>query len=375
MVIHLGHASPRASCGLPGSTRGPRVAALRRLPPYLALLRVGFTLPLPVASSAVRSYRTISPLPVRRGLRRYIFCGTFRGLAPPRRYLAPCPAEPGLSSLPAAREERPSGRLPRDNIRWGRSRTLMGSESTQKSFRPNQLCRASLRPIAQRQRPLIEGVFLRPRDPRRSRRGLFHRQKVQQYSERIVQLQLVAGRSRRPALPATRRTISPSLCSGSSVTRRHSSPSGARITVSCTLVSSRASTTSRSAPEHLHQVDQGLAHAVGRLVEDRESPAGRAMPQSARRRAWTCAAETPRNKNGPWQTRNRKRRDGGTGTRDGHDANAGLLAGTHQRETRIADQRRARVGDEGYARATFRAPQEPAITSALVVLVEGPHGR
>jgi hypothetical protein len=29
---------------------------------------------------------------------RYIFCGTFRGLAPPRRYLAPCPAEPGLSS-------------------------------------------------------------------------------------------------------------------------------------------------------------------------------------------------------------------------------------------------------------------------------------
>src|SRR5690554_1105318 len=30
--------------------------------------------------------------------RRYIFCGTFRRLAPPRRYLAPCPMEPGLSS-------------------------------------------------------------------------------------------------------------------------------------------------------------------------------------------------------------------------------------------------------------------------------------
>ena len=30
--------------------------------------------------------------------RRYIFCGTFRRLAPPRRYLAPCPPEPGLSS-------------------------------------------------------------------------------------------------------------------------------------------------------------------------------------------------------------------------------------------------------------------------------------
>ena len=31
--------------------------------------------------------------------RRYIFCGTFRRLAPPRRYLAPCPMEPGLSSI------------------------------------------------------------------------------------------------------------------------------------------------------------------------------------------------------------------------------------------------------------------------------------
>jgi len=30
---------------------------------YLALLRVGFTLPRTVASRAVRSYRTISPLP------------------------------------------------------------------------------------------------------------------------------------------------------------------------------------------------------------------------------------------------------------------------------------------------------------------------
>jgi len=29
---------------------------------------------------------------------RYTFCCTGRGLAPPRRYLAPCPAEPGLSS-------------------------------------------------------------------------------------------------------------------------------------------------------------------------------------------------------------------------------------------------------------------------------------
>ena len=30
--------------------------------------------------------------------RRFVFCGTFRGFTPPRRYLAPCPVEPGLSS-------------------------------------------------------------------------------------------------------------------------------------------------------------------------------------------------------------------------------------------------------------------------------------
>ncbi len=54
----------------------------------------------PVASRAVRSYRTFSPLPNSfTGIRRYIFCGTFRRFTPPRRYLAPCPMEPGLSSL------------------------------------------------------------------------------------------------------------------------------------------------------------------------------------------------------------------------------------------------------------------------------------
>lgn len=46
-------------------TREPVRAAhaARLLFPYLVLLRVGFTLPRTVASRAVRSYRTISPLP------------------------------------------------------------------------------------------------------------------------------------------------------------------------------------------------------------------------------------------------------------------------------------------------------------------------
>jgi hypothetical protein len=44
--------------------------------------------------------------------RRYIFCCTFRRLSPPRRYLAPCPMEPGLSSFPPRKvETRLPGRL------------------------------------------------------------------------------------------------------------------------------------------------------------------------------------------------------------------------------------------------------------------------
>ncbi len=38
-------------------------AARSRLPPYLALLQAGFTVPSSVATDAVRSYRTLSPLP------------------------------------------------------------------------------------------------------------------------------------------------------------------------------------------------------------------------------------------------------------------------------------------------------------------------
>ncbi|AMO47060.1 Conserved uncharacterized protein [Enterobacter sp. FY-07] len=68
--------------------------------PYLALLRVEFTVPRTVARRAVRSYRTLSPLPdpACAGHRRFALCCTGRRLAPPRRYLAPCPMEPGLSS-------------------------------------------------------------------------------------------------------------------------------------------------------------------------------------------------------------------------------------------------------------------------------------
>ena len=88
-IIHLGYTSPYTSSGLPGNGAGHTNVPLFGLAPD------GVCPAISVARYAVRSYRTISPLP-RKG--RYIFCGTFRRLTPPRRYLASCPVEPGLSS-------------------------------------------------------------------------------------------------------------------------------------------------------------------------------------------------------------------------------------------------------------------------------------
>ena len=109
-IIHLGRPSPAASSNLPGNPLGTGGAGKACAFPYLVLLRAGFTVPRAVTSRAVRSYRTFSPLPDIA--RRYIFCGTFHGLAPSRRYLAPCPKEPGLSSTVRAPQRLP-GRLRR----------------------------------------------------------------------------------------------------------------------------------------------------------------------------------------------------------------------------------------------------------------------
>ena len=91
-VIHLGCKSPRSSSNLPRDRAGHASVPLFDLAPG------GVYHATSVTSCAVRSYRTFSPLPVTSD-RRYIFCGTFRRLTPPRRYLAPCPMEPGLSSI------------------------------------------------------------------------------------------------------------------------------------------------------------------------------------------------------------------------------------------------------------------------------------
>jgi hypothetical protein len=69
-IIPLGAVSPRPSSSLPGKNAGPTlrpVLADRRVFPYLALLQVGFAVPSGVATDAVRSYRTLSPLPAPCG--------------------------------------------------------------------------------------------------------------------------------------------------------------------------------------------------------------------------------------------------------------------------------------------------------------------
>jgi hypothetical protein len=67
-----------------------------RLPLLLGLAPGGVYPAAAVAGGAVRSYRTISPLPPAGPTngtgwaRRYVFCGTFPGVAPAGRYPAPC---------------------------------------------------------------------------------------------------------------------------------------------------------------------------------------------------------------------------------------------------------------------------------------------
>ncbi len=64
---------------------------------YLVFHRVGFTKLSPSPEILVSSYLTFSPLPPE-DRRRFVFCGTFLGVAPTGSYPAPCPVEPGLSS-------------------------------------------------------------------------------------------------------------------------------------------------------------------------------------------------------------------------------------------------------------------------------------
>ncbi len=87
--------------------RGPRYRS-----PIWSCSEWGLPCRTTLAPYAVRSYRTLSPLPrtSEDAVRRSALCCTGRQLTLPRRYLALCPAEPGLSSM-RLRATRLSGRL------------------------------------------------------------------------------------------------------------------------------------------------------------------------------------------------------------------------------------------------------------------------
>ena len=116
-TIPLRRTSPCACSDLPGSSAGHALRYLAaRQPPYLVLLRVGFFRAVHCYQARGALLPHLFTLAGTCVLRRYVFCGTFRRLAPPRRYLAPCPAEPGLSSV-LARSDRLADSSAQDTTR------------------------------------------------------------------------------------------------------------------------------------------------------------------------------------------------------------------------------------------------------------------
>ena len=114
-AIPLGRPSPGASSNQPerpGQRKGPV-----RIAPHASLL-FGFAPggachAADVAADAVRSYRTLSPLPDPRALRpeirRFAFCGAFPGVAPAGRYPAPHPFGARTFLRPKAAAVQPTG--------------------------------------------------------------------------------------------------------------------------------------------------------------------------------------------------------------------------------------------------------------------------
>src|SRR5688572_21200811 len=93
-VIPLAPASPLGSSIQPGCDTSHVIAPLFGLAPG-GVCRAPRRCPLGrwALTPPFRPYH--APL---RAVRRFVFCCTFRRLTPPRRYLAPCSMEPGLSS-------------------------------------------------------------------------------------------------------------------------------------------------------------------------------------------------------------------------------------------------------------------------------------
>ena len=113
MAIHLGRPSPGASRDPPRRRRGnPRGQAKPGRPPLLGLAPGGVYRAAAVAGSAVRSYRTLSPLPVVAEARAggLLSAALSLGFPPPGVTRHRVSMEPGLSS-PGRRESKPEAAI------------------------------------------------------------------------------------------------------------------------------------------------------------------------------------------------------------------------------------------------------------------------
>lgn len=114
----------RAALEHPRSAASTFPRGRRRL---LTLLRVGFTEPAGSPRPLVVSYTTVSPLPGASRPRRSVFCGTVPWVAPGRRYLPPCPVEPGRSS---AEPEGPDATARTTRLPYGHGTRVIRSVRT-----------------------------------------------------------------------------------------------------------------------------------------------------------------------------------------------------------------------------------------------------
>jgi len=107
MVIPLDASLLAHSSSLPGSGAGHAGCF-----PIWPCCGWGLPCLRPLPDEAVRSYRTLSPLP--DSIRRSALCGTFPGSPPPDVIRHPYPVQPGLSSTDRKNSlPRPSGPLRR----------------------------------------------------------------------------------------------------------------------------------------------------------------------------------------------------------------------------------------------------------------------
>src|SRR5271155_342804 len=122
-AIPLGRRLPGASSNLPGRRDPdtiPKLARASFAPSLFGLAPGGVCRAAGVAAGAVRSYRTVSPLPrlLRNAPRRSVLCGTFPGLTPAGCYPAPLVhgARTFLPGNLSVSPERPSDRLTRQGM-------------------------------------------------------------------------------------------------------------------------------------------------------------------------------------------------------------------------------------------------------------------